>query len=259
MELSGKTALITGAGSGIGRATALMMAAAGADIAALSNDADEVNAVVAEIEKLGRKVIGLTADVSSDADMSEAFARTKESFGTLDILFSNAGINGVWAPIEDMQCSEWDQNFAVNMRGSFLSVHYAIPLMKENGGAIVITSSVNGNRIYTSAGASAYASAKAGQVAFTKMAALELARYKIRVNAVCPGWVKTGIGKNTVHRNVEKIRVPAEYPEGKIPLTGGEAGTAEDVAEMVLFLASDRAKHISGTPVFIDGAESLLV
>lgn len=259
MELAGKTALITGAGSGIGRATALMMAAAGADIAALSNDADEVSSIVSEIEGLGRKAVALVADVSSDTDMAKAFTTTRDSFGTLDILFSNAGINGVWAPIEDMQSSEWDKSFAVNMRGSFLSVHNAIPLMKENGGAIVITSSVNGNRVYTNAGASAYASAKAGQVAFAKMAALELARYKIRVNVVCPGWIKTGIGSSTFPRNINKIRIPVEYPEGKIPLTKGEAGTVDDVAEAVLFLASDRAKHISGTPIFVDGAESLLV
>ena len=91
------------------------------------------------------------------------------------------------------------------------------------------------------------------------MAALELARYRIRVNAICPGAIETNINESTIKRNVEEAKVPAEYPAGRIPLTGGVRGRAEDVADLVVFLASDRSRHISGTPIWIDGAESLLI
>lgn len=148
---------------------------------------------------------------------------------------------------------------AVNLRGTFLTVHYAIPLMRDNGGSIIITSSINGTRTFTTPGASAYSTTKAGQVAFAQMAALELARYKIRVNAICPGAIESSIEENTERRNTDRAGYPAEYPDGDVPLTKGEPGKASDVAELVAFLASDNARHITGTPVWIDGAQSLLV
>jgi NAD(P)-dependent dehydrogenase (short-subunit alcohol dehydrogenase family) len=123
----------------------------------------------------------------------------------------------------------------------------------------VITSSINGTRTFTTPGATAYSCTKAAQVAMTQMLALELAKYRIRVNAVCPGKIETEIEENTSHRDTERAQVPAEYPQGDIPLTGGEPGTSDDVAELVVFLASDRSRHITGTPVWIDGGQSLLV
>jgi len=259
MELAGKIALVTGAGSGIGRASALKLAAAGADIAALSNDADEVDAVAGDIEALGRKVLPLVADVSNPKEMEAAFTRTNQVLGGLNILHANAGINGVWAPIEDFDVKDWDRVHAVNSRGTFLSVHHAIPLMREaGGGSIVITSSINGTKSFTYVGASAYGATKMGQISFTKMAAVELARYKIRVNAVCPGGINTNIETTTIKQNLEKVALNIQHPEGEIPLTGGNPGSAEDVAELVLFLASERSKHITGTPIYIDGAQSLV-
>lgn len=260
MELAGKIALVTGAGSGIGRVTALKMAEAGADIAVLSYDKTEVEAVSAEIEKLGRKVLPLVADVSDDAQMKAAFAHTKETFGHLDILFANAGINGVWTSIENFDVKDWDRVHAVNLRGMFLSVHYAIPLMRAAGsGSIVITSSINGTKAFSYVGATAYGATKMGQISFTKTAALELAQYKIRVNAVCPGGIKTNIELATVKRGLDEVEFPIEYPKGQIPLLNeGELGDPEEVAELVLFLASDRARHITGTPIYIDGGQSLV-
>jgi len=143
--------------------------------------------------------------------------------------------------------------------GTFLTVKYAIPHLKARGGSIIVTSSVNGTRIFSNTGASAYSSSKAGQVAFTKMAALELAKHRIRVNVICPGAITTNIEESTEKRDIEREREPVEFPEGKIPLTDGKPGTARQVADLVLFLASDASSHITGTEVWIDGAESLLM
>jgi NAD(P)-dependent dehydrogenase (short-subunit alcohol dehydrogenase family) len=140
-----------------------------------------------------------------------------------------------------------------------LTVKYAVPHLKKRGGSVIVTSSVNGTRMFSNTGATAYSCSKAAQVAFTKMVALELAPDKIRVNVVCPGAIETNIGETTEQRDLEKIRVPAEYPEGTIPLTAGKPGTAEDVAQLVLFLASDASRHISGTEIWIDGTSSLLL
>jgi len=131
--------------------------------------------------------------------------------------------------------------------------------MRARGGSIAITSSINGTRTFTTAGASAYATSKAGQLAFGQMAALELAKHRIRVNVICPGAIESEIDDNTSKRNTEAAEEPASYPDGTVPLTDGRPGSAEDVAELVLFLASDRSRHITGTPIWIDGAQSLLV
>ncbi|CAA9551035.1 MAG: 3-oxoacyl-[acyl-carrier protein] reductase, partial [uncultured Thermomicrobiales bacterium] len=125
------------------------------------------------------------------------------------------------------------------------------------GGVVVITSSVNGTRIFSNTGATAYSCSKAAQVAFTKMVALELAPHKVRVNVICPGAIETEISENTEQRNTDRVKIPVEFPKGAHPLRG-EPGTAEQVARLVLFLASDAADHITGTEMWIDGAESLL-
>lgn len=259
MSLDGKIALITGGGSGLGKASALKLAAEGVDIAVLSRTQSQVDAVAAKIGALGRRALPLYADIANPDEMQVAFEQIAETFGRLDIVFANAGINGTWAPIEDLSVADWDHTNAINLRGTFLTLHHAIPLMKARGGSIIITSSINGTRTFTSAGASAYATTKAGQLAFAKMAALELAKHRIRVNAICPGAIESQIEDNTRRHNVDEAEVPAIFPEGEIPLTDGEPGKAEDIADLVCFLASDASRHISGTPIWIDGAQSLLV
>lgn len=259
MELQGKVALITGAGSGIGKATAFLLAKEGATIAALGRTNDELAAVVDKIIERGGKAIKLLADISIADQMQKALNDTVHQLGRLDIVFANAGVNGVWAPIEEIEPEEWDKTMNINLRGTFLTVKYAIPHLKINGGSIVITSSVNGTRIFSNAGATAYSSTKAAQVAFSQMAALELAKYQIRVNVICPGAIETPINENTTKRNLEEAEEPVEFPDGKIPLTDGKPGTSEQVAQLVLFLASDKSSHITGTPIYIDGAESLLM
>lgn len=258
MQLAEKVAFVTGAGSGIGKAAALLLAEEGAKVALLSRTASQLEAVAASIQSAGGEALVLTADVSQPAEMERAIESIIEAWGRLDIVVANAGINGMWAPIADLTPEEWDQTMEINLKGTFLTVKYALPHLKREGGAVVVVSSVNGTRMFSNSGASAYASSKAAQVAFTKMAALELARDRIRVNVICPGGVKTEIRDNTYMRNRESIRQKVVYEEGTVPLTGGEPATSEQVAQLILFLVSDASSHISGTEMWIDGAQSLL-
>jgi NAD(P)-dependent dehydrogenase (short-subunit alcohol dehydrogenase family) len=259
MQLKGKVAFVTGGGSGIGKAAARLLAAEGARVAVLDVDKKDAERTVKEIEGKDGEALALAADVSQPSEMEKSVERIIEEWGRLDIVFANAGINGVWAPLEELQPDEWDKTLEINLKGTFLTVKYAVPHLKKRGGSVIVTSSVNGTRVFSNTGATAYSSSKAAQVAFTKMIALELAPHKIRANVICPGAIETNIGENTEQRNLSEVRIPVEYPEGTIPLTAGKPGTADDVAQLVLFLASDASRHISGTEMWIDGAGSLLV
>jgi len=259
MRLDGRVALVTGAGSGIGAAAAALFAERGARVAALGRTRDELEKVVASIRDKGGDAIPTLADISKPDEMRRAVEATVGRYGRLDVVFANAGVNGVWAPIEEIEPEEWEKTLRINLMGTFLTLKYAIPHLKVRGGSVIVTSSVNGTRIFSNTGASAYSSSKAGQVAFTKMAALELAKHRIRVNVICPGAITTNIEESTEKRGIEREKEPVEFPEGKIPLTDGKPGSARQVAELVLFLASDASSHITGTEVWIDGAESLLM
>ncbi|MCV3214556.1 SDR family oxidoreductase [Plectonema radiosum NIES-515] len=258
MQLTNKVALVTGAGSGIAKAAAKLFAKEGAKVAALGRTKEELEETVAQIESDNGEAIPLIADISKPEEMQQAIQQIADKWGRLDIVFANAGINGVWAPIDELTPEEWDKTININLKGTFLTVKYAVPHLKKQGGSIIITSSVNGTRIFSNSGATAYSCSKAAQVAFTKMVALELAKHRIRVNVICPGAIETSIDENTQRRDLEDIKEPVEFPEGKIPLTDGKPGTSEQVAQLVLFLASDASSHITGTPIWIDGGESLL-
>lgn len=260
MELHGRYALVTGAGSGLGKASAIRLAEEGADLALIGRTTEDLRETAEIIGKAGRNALVLGADVSVEEEMRAAFEEIRKSFGKLDFAFVNAGINGLWAPIEEFSYAEWQRTHAINLGGTFLTTHLTVPLMRANGGgSIAITSSINGTRTFTIPGASCYSASKAGQFAFGQQAAVELGRYGIRVNIICPGAISTNIGESTMRVNNESIRWPAEFPNGTIPLTGKQPGKAEDVAELVLFLASDRSRHITGTPIWIDGAQSHII
>ncbi|NGZ73753.1 SDR family oxidoreductase [Saccharibacillus alkalitolerans] len=256
--LNGKVAVVTGAGSGIGKASAIRFAKEGAKVAVLELTADTAEETKREIEGAGGEALVLECDVSDPKAVESAIGEVGEKWGRIDVVFANAGINGAAAPIETMEVEDWNKTLETNLRGTFVTVKYSIPYLKKQGGSIIITSSVNGNRIFSGTGFAAYSSSKAGQTAFSKMAALELARYKIRVNSICPGAIDTNIGKNTFPSDdLKEIEIPVEYPEGSHPLED-RPGKPEEVAKLVLFLASDESSHVSGTDIFVDGAESLL-
>ena len=185
MELEHHVAFVTGAGSGIGRAAARLLAAEGAQVGAFDHDAQAVDETVRLIHAAGGNALPLAGDVSIPEDVQRAVDSTASVFGRLDIVLANAGINGVWAPFDELTPEEWDRTMAVNLRGTFLTAKYAVPhLRRAGGGSIIITSSVNGTRVFSNPGASAYSCTKAAQVAFAKTAALELAKDRIRVNVV---------------------------------------------------------------------------
>lgn len=257
-DFHGRYALVTGAGEGLGRATALRLAGAGARVALLGRTAANLNAVAAEIHAAGGEADTVVADISMPSRMGRAFERLRRSYGRLDLVFANAGINGTWAPLGELSVEDWDKTLSINLRGTFLTCKHAVELMPKAGGAIVITSSVNGTRMFSNTGATAYAASKAAQVAFGRMIALELAPRGIRVNCICPGAIKSSIDDNTRRHGLKGVRYPIKFPEGQVPLTHGRPGQADDVADLVTFLLSDRARHITGTEVFIDGAQSLL-
>ncbi len=191
--------------------------------------------------------------------MQRAIKQIGDAWARVDIVFANAGINGKWAPIEELSPEDWGKTLNINLTGTFLTIKYAIPYLKKQGGSVIVTASINGTRIFSNTGATAYSATKAGQVALTKMLALERAKYRIRANVICPGAIATKINPNTQQSpKLQQEKEPVEFPEGKIPLTDGQPGSAEQAAQLVLFLVSDASSHISGSEMWIDGAQSLL-
>ncbi|PZR52143.1 3-oxoacyl-[acyl-carrier-protein] reductase [Xylanimonas oleitrophica] len=258
MTLEGKVALITGAGSGIGRATAVRLAREGATVVPLGHRQESADDVAEEIRRAGGTALPVAADVGDSDAVRDVIAQVEQELGRLDVVVANAGVNGVWAPLEELKPEEWSSTITTNLTGTFHTVHHALPLLLRQGGAVVVVSSINGTRTFSNSGASAYATSKAGQVAFARMAAVELGPRGVRVNAVCPGAIDTEIDDNTEQRNTENLGVKAEYPDGQIPLTGDQPGVAAQVADAIAYLVSDAASHVTGTEIFVDGGQSLI-
>ena len=259
IDLGGQVAWITGGSSGIGKAIAIETAKCGAKVAITARDEDDLIKVVNEIKSHGGMAIPVAADVSSSADVEGAVQKIINAWGQLDFVCANAGINGTWTPIDELAPEEWNKTIDLNLTGTYLTIHHAVPYLKKQGkGSILIMSSVNGTRMFSNIGASAYAVSKAGQLALGQMLALELAPSKIRVNIICPGAFKSAIHDQTEKRHLDKVGNPAEFPQGTIPLIDGDMADPVYIANLAVFLASDLAGHISGTPIWIDGAQSLL-
>jgi 3-oxoacyl-[acyl-carrier protein] reductase len=245
MDLQGKVAIVTGGSMGIGHAIALDLAAHGADVAInYRKHADEANAVVAEIEKMGRRGLAVQSDVASFADAQRMVDTVREKFGRLDILVNNAGVNRdgvVWKMTE----SQWDEVLDTNLKGCFNYIRAAAPVFKEQGsGKIVNITSINGLR--GKFGQSNYSAAKAGIVGLTKAVARELGKFSVNVNAVAPGLIETDMMKEAPQDVKDKAL--AEIVLGRL-------GAPEEVAHTVTFLCSDYARHITGEVIKVDGGQ----
>jgi NAD(P)-dependent dehydrogenase (short-subunit alcohol dehydrogenase family) len=237
----------------------MALAREGYRLGVLGHSRGELDSAVAEIEQAAGLAIALEADVSIKTEMDRAVDALIDTYGRLDVVVANAGINGVWAPIDDLKPKEWDRTIAVNLRGTYLTLHATVPHMKAcGGGSIVVVSSINGTRTFTTPGATAYTATKAAQVAMVQQLALELARHHIRINAVCPGEIETNIEANTSLRGEAETAIPVVWPQGQVPITGGRPGHSQDVAEAIAFLASEKSRHITGSPLWIDGGQGLL-
>lgn len=252
-----KVAFISGGGSGIGEAAATLLARRGVNVALAGRTPDELVQVADVIKRAGGSAITVACDVSDEESVRSAIGTTVQEWGRLDVVVANAGVNGTWAGIEELTVDDFRTTLDINLVGTFTTIKYAVPHLRRQGGSVIITSSVNGTRMFSNSGASAYSSSKAGQVALAKMLAVELGPDNIRVNVICPGAITTEIADNTDADN-DEVKIPVEYPDGNIPLAGGKPGSAEQVGELIAFLASDGANHISGTEIWIDGAQSLL-
>lgn len=249
-RLDGKVALITGAGSGIGRAAALLFAREGARVVVGDLDVEGSAETVRSIEKVGGEAIAAHVDVTVAEEVAKAIRVTLDHFGAFDVLFNNAGIGERRTAIVDLEASEWDRVFAVNARGIFLGIKYGAAAMLKagKGGSIINTASVAG--IVGDPGYAAYSASKAACIQLTKTAALELARAHIRVNALAPAFTATPM----VDAMVATHRDPAGALQklgSIIPL--GRLGTAEDIANAALFLASDESAFMTGTVLVLDG------
>jgi NAD(P)-dependent dehydrogenase (short-subunit alcohol dehydrogenase family) len=259
VDLNGRVIVITGGSEGIGKGIAHAVVKCGGKAAIVSRDEDDLREVVDAIESSGGDAMYAVADVTDGDQLNDAMNRVAKQYGQIDGLVANAGTNGTWAPVDELTPDEWRKTIDVNLTGTYLTIHHGLPHLRKRGrGSIVIMSSINGTRTFTNTGASAYATSKAGQLALGKMLALELAGSKIRVNVICPGGIHSNIHDKTEREQLDRISTPAEYPDGAIPLTHGEMGDPEDIANMTAFLLSDLASHITGTPIWIDGGQSLL-
>ncbi len=258
MHLEGKVAFITGAGAGIGAGGAELFAREGAKVCLVDISEDDLKERMEKISADGGEAMMVVADMREAEQVESAVQATIDRWGQLDIAWANAGINGVRAPIEDITPDEWDEVLDTNLRGTFFTAKYCVPHLKQNGGVLLITSSINGNRKFTGTGGSPYAASKAGQVAFGKMLAVELAEDGVRVNIICPGAVETEISESTKSRNDDELDLGIEYRKGIMPLVEAGHLCPDDVARAALFLASEQSAGITGTLVYVDGGESLI-
>ncbi|WP_050180010.1 SDR family oxidoreductase [Domibacillus robiginosus] len=253
-----KTAVITGGASGIGKAAALRLAADGAAISLVDVNAERLSITAEEIRLAGGEVMVFHEDITNEQGMAQVMKKTAEESGGIDCVFANGGILGTVSPIEYFSKEDWMNTIENNVAGTFVTVKSAVPYMKEKGGSIVLTSSVSGSRQFAQEGFSAYSTSKAAIAAFSKMAALELAQYGIRVNTICPGSIDTNIFESMeASERTNEIQFPLDIPKNAIPLTK-KPGQPEQVAGLFAFLVSDDAAHITGTEVYVDGAEALV-
>jgi len=249
-NLSGKVIIVTGAASGIGRATSELAAKSGASVLAVDN-AEAVAETAAHIEGLGGHAIATRADVSDENDVSRFVAECIEHFGRIDGLHANAGVIGAYKPFQELTPDDWQRTLGINLVGTFLCIkHVAAQLVAQQSGAIVCTASVAGLR--ANAGPVDYSASKAGVISMTQTIAYELYGTGVRINAVCPGLIETGMTESLFTRARDKgsaARIGQVNPSAR-------HGTPAEIAEMACFLLSDAASYVNGQAFPVDGGLS---
>ncbi len=247
-RLENKVAVITGAASGIGRATAVRFAGEGASVVVADLNREGGEAAVRECKENGGNAVFQFTDVSSEEDIKGAVARAVKEFGRLNVMYNNAGLGGAVGPLERTTAENWDRSFAILLRAVFLGIKYAAPEMRKvGGGSIVSTASIAGLR--GAAGLHAYCAAKAGVISLTRSASIELAKDHIRVNCICPGLIATPLTYNRIPGGEQTA---TQLFQGFQPWP--RTGRPEDIAAMALFLASDDSEFVSGQAMVVDGA-----
>lgn len=246
-DLKGKVAIVTGAASGIGRATALLFAERGADVVVADVNDDGGERTRHMIEEMGKKAIYVKCDVAREVDVKYMVERAVKTFGRLDYAFNNAGVEGEMKSIIDTTEDQWDRLMNINLKGAWLCMKHELNQMiaQGTGGAIVNCASIAG--VVGFNGASTYCASKHGMVGLTKAAALEYAKSKIRINAVCPGVIKTPMIDRFTHGSVDaEKQLIAGEPMGRL-------GAPEEIASGVLWLCSQGASFVTGQSLIIDG------
>lgn len=246
MKLANKIAVVTGSGSGMGKAAAILFAREGARVAAVDINEAQAKETAAEIGAAGGHAIAIRADVSKSEDARRMIDETVAKFGPPNVVYNNAGIEGDSNYIANMTEEQFDRVIAINLRGVFLGMKYALPhMVKAGGGSIINQASIAG--MVAIKGGAAYSASKAGVIALTRVAALEYGRYNIRVNAICPGAIETPMAQR-----IRKGEPPKQHALNRISVFGRMA-EADEIAKVALFLASDDASFATGAPFVIDG------
>jgi NAD(P)-dependent dehydrogenase (short-subunit alcohol dehydrogenase family) len=249
--LDGKVAIITGAGSGIGRASAIRFAAEGAKLV-IADKSESVHDTAKLISESGGQVLAMQIDAGVEGDVAKVVAAAVSTYGGIDVAFANAGISGGMAGIFDLTPEDWTEILRVNVIGPFLMVKHAGKVMADagKGGSIILTASVAGIR--SGAGGPAYSASKAGVINLAKVSAQQLSETGVRVNAICPGLTETGMTKPTFDYAKEK---DVMHKMGRLnPLR--RAAQPDELANMALFLASDQASYVNGQAIAVDGGLS---